>query len=108
MQRHVPDVVNVQQVMIDHALNEVEEAPAQDHLSDENRQAPRAQPSHPIGPQHQHAHERQDECGRMKHPVPHHVLSHRVHRRRRQHRRAHVVPLHDLMQGDTVHESTEP
>ena len=42
MERHVADVVDVQQVMIDHALNEVEETPAQDHLSDENRQTPRA------------------------------------------------------------------
>jgi hypothetical protein len=37
VQRHIAHVVNVQEVMIDHALNEVEQAPAQDHLSDENR-----------------------------------------------------------------------
>ena len=37
VQRHIAHVVNVQEVMIDHALDEVEEAPTQDHLSDENR-----------------------------------------------------------------------
>jgi 5'-methylthioadenosine phosphorylase len=37
VQRHIAHVVNVQKVMIDHALNEVEQAPAQDHLSDKNR-----------------------------------------------------------------------
>ena len=64
--RNVANVVQPEQVMIDDAFDEIEQAPTQDHLAREHAQRRRSRAEPALVPQLEHADDRQRQCRGMK------------------------------------------
>jgi hypothetical protein len=95
-------VVETQHLVIHQTLDQVEEAPAQQHLSGE-RPGGTGQGAREAGtPELDDAGQRDRPGQGVEETVPAHVELHRGERGRRAHGREHVVPLKDLVEDDAV------
>jgi hypothetical protein len=101
-------VVQAEQVVVDDALDEVEEAEAHQHRARQQLPRPAHMGAVRPSPQHDQAEQDEDVGSGMKEPVPERVdlqVRHAVGRITRA--GEHVVPLEHLMQHDAVEEAAE-
>jgi len=103
------DVVYAEDFVVDDALDEVEDAPSDEHPADERlsrvaRAISRGPPEHPQ------AEDDENPGGGVKEAIGSHVGLHAVQRGRRPAIRTgqHVVPLHDLVKDDAVQKTAQP
>src|SRR3954471_20796845 len=102
--RQVAHVMKVQYVVVDEPFDHVECAPSQEQLPRERARRRERDAVPCIVQQQEDPEERDRPHGCVELAVPDHVPAHRLHGRRREHRRAHVVPLQNLVQHDAVDE----
>jgi dipeptidyl aminopeptidase/acylaminoacyl peptidase len=101
------DVMKVQDLMVDQALDGVEETPADEHAADERRGPALLVPRPVRRHQDEHAGDRDDPRRRVEDAVAQCVQLQVLQRVRWRRSADHVVPLEDLMEDDAVEESTQ-
>jgi hypothetical protein len=100
--------VDPEHEVVEHALDEVEEPPADEARAGERAPGPGLGRARRRAPEQHDAGQRHRPREGMEQPVPHHVELEVHDARRRIERRQHVVELEDLVEDDAVDEAAEP
>jgi uncharacterized protein (TIGR00255 family) len=100
-------VVKAQYHVVDQPFDQVEGPPAQDQLAAERQGCWQHQTAPAVSHQPIHTSQGQEPHGRVEETVPPHVQPQRLQCHRRYFGGCHVVPMHDLVEKDAVHETSQ-